>query len=100
MSDRRWTLFANERPETELRFRNIFDHPRGVAFSDPSRPVIEVSAIADIDGDYMGWVEPQTGRLTMVQHQRIFDVQFPYGPSAAEAAGQGHAVRVRIEVAS
>lgn len=34
----------------------------------------------------------------MVQHARIFNVQFPGGYQAEVAAGRGEAVRVRIEL--
>lgn len=58
----------------------------------------------DPDGDYMGWLDsqPSAGQdhtdPHMIQHHRIFNVQFPYGHEAEVQAGRGTALRLRIEV--
>lgn len=62
---------------------------------------VPVTLISDVKGDYRGWVSHNASDMkkspTMVQHKKIFNVQFPSGAEAAEQAGRGRVVLLRIE---
>lgn len=52
----------------------------------------------DPDGEYRGWIVPDSdGTPVMVQHAKIYPIQFAYGPEAEEKKGRGRTVRLRIE---
>lgn len=80
-----WVCFGSPR---DLRLRG---HVAGVP----------VRLVEDPGGDYRGWL-PRADRLprppVMVQHRRVFEVQFPDGSAAEAAAGRGEVVRLRVEV--
>ncbi|MEB3033574.1 hypothetical protein KV113_18625 [Mycolicibacter sp. MYC340] len=58
----------------------------------------KVTVIEEPSGEYRGWV--YTGREAdppiMIEHARIFDMQFPYGAAAAIGAGEGSAVPLSV----
>lgn len=58
--------------------------------------VVPVVARLDSRGEYAGWVETGSGELSMVQHRRVFDIQFPYGYRVEQDAGMGCRVRLSI----
>ena len=56
-----------------------------------------IELVADPDGEYIGWLDAEgkhEGRVYMVQHEKVFNIQFAYGYKAEEAAGKGLAVRL------
>ena len=61
---------------------------------------VPIRLIEDPEGIYLGWLpnNPEETDPLFVQHQRIFNISFPYGYQAEEQAGRGKAVRLRIEL--
>jgi hypothetical protein len=57
----------------------------------------------DPSGGYLGWLPTETefrrvtGEPIMIQHRKIFNIQFPDGYKAEEEVGHGHAIPLRIE---
>lgn len=61
-------------------------------------PIAPVRVTEDLDGEYYGWVTPRQPMPIMIQHSFIgFSMQFPDGPYAAQEAGQGRIVALRVE---
>jgi hypothetical protein len=63
-------------------------------------PPVPVTVAEDPEGDYMGWIAtgedpPEPG---LIQHHRIFNIQFPDGYQAEVTHGRGEAVRLSITV--
>jgi hypothetical protein len=93
---RSWRTFCNDYgPESLTQYRHFGDR-RTVRFTGGTAPIIEVDLIEDVDGELMGWEAAGAEGLRMVQHHRIFNMQFPAGYLASEAAGDGRAVRLRL----
>lgn len=91
---RQWDMWAHHYPGSPTPFQHINRHPRVTAlYSDEE--IVEVRLIEDPEGAYMGWVETGEEGIDLVEHYRIFEIQFPYGHKAEEEAGKGRAVRVR-----
>lgn len=66
-------------------------------------PPVPVTVTEDDDGDYMGWIDfkgDEPREPALIQHHRIFEVQFPYGSKAEVEHGRGEAVRLRISAVS
>ena len=80
------------------RWRHIYPSAVAVRMCDPDAPVWKVKATVDPKGIYWGWWVPDRAWISMIQPTKdLLGMCFPYGLSAAEEAGQGHRVRVRIE---
>lgn len=54
-------------------------------------PVL-VELVADPEGQLMGWLDADGGGPVMVQHPRVFNIQFAYGYRIEEEHGKGLAV--------
>lgn len=93
---RTWDMFAAVHPDG--RWYALYDHPRAVEMhAGPGVPPIPVTLVEDDNGDHMGWVAAnEPDRLIMVQHVRLFNMQFPYGHRAEVESGRGTAHRVTI----
>ena len=63
-------------------------------------PPVPVTVTEDPEGDYMGWIaaNDKAEEPVMIQHHRIFNIQFPYGYKPEEEHGRGKAVRLTITV--
>ncbi|MDO8944027.1 MAG: hypothetical protein Q7U75_12640 [Desulfobacterales bacterium] len=60
---------------------------------------VPVELVADPGGEYLGWLDAggrHGGRVCMVQHRKVFNIQFPYGYEAAEERGEGLAVGLSV----
>jgi hypothetical protein len=58
---------------------------------------IPVLVTMDDEGDYLGWIEAGKSEPDLIQHRKIFNIQFPYGYQAEVEAGRGEVVGLRIE---
>jgi hypothetical protein len=60
---------------------------------------VPIRLVEDPEGIYFGWLDAQEDEPDplFVQHERIFEISFPYGSKAEEDAGHGKKVRLRIE---
>lgn len=66
-----------------------------------AEPVL-VEVIEDPEGTHLGWIDRDDevegdDTPVMIQHHRIYDIQFPYGSKAAEEYGKGRTVRLTIK---
>lgn len=61
-----------------------------------SEPVA-VIVTEDPEADHLGWIGTEDTAPNMIQHKRIFEIQFPYGSKAEVERGRGRVVPVRIE---
>lgn len=95
---REWSAFSEERNGT---FVTIEKWVEAMLFSGvPQERIVKVRLIEDPAGDFAGWLDAnENGEICMVQHKRVFPIQFPYGVQAAEENGDGKAVSLRIEIA-
>lgn len=97
-----WRQFSQQRqhPTMGTQFTPVVEHERALRMYGISEAdQVTVNLIEDADGEYRGFIDKTSpDRLIMVQHKRIFPMQFPYG---VERIGeQGEVVPIRIEVAS
>lgn len=61
-------------------------------------PIVDVTVTEDPDGAYWAWSAEGRPHLSHIYPNRtLLGMCFPYGLDAAEEAGDGRAVRVRIE---
>lgn len=87
-------------------------HGDGAAFSSVNLTISEnqlafagldtrITVTEDATGDHLGWIDAghQDDPPTMIQHQKIFDISFPYGSQAAVEAGRGRIVRLSVAAA-
>lgn len=97
---REWTAFSEIR--TDGKFITVEKWEEAMLFSGvPKSKIVTVRLIEDADGEYMGWLDADdNGEISMVRHQRVFPIQFPYGVSAAVEIGDGVPVTLRIEAIS
>lgn len=58
---------------------------------------VAVTVTEDPEADYLGWIGTEDTAPNMIQHKRIFEIQFPYGSKAEVERGRGRVVPVRIE---
>lgn len=100
-----WKMWAGTRvgPDQITYFCRLGASPREARFRGVTDP-IEVLVTEEAEGPYWGWlgVSPLTERPSeypsMIQEREVlFRVGFPYGYQAAEDAGRGRHVRLRIE---
>jgi hypothetical protein len=96
---REWTAFSENRADG--KFITIEKWEEAMLFSGvPKSRIVTVRLIEDPAGDYMGWLDTNDkGEICMVQHKRVFPIQFAYGVEAAVENGDGVPVSLRIEVA-
>ena len=67
-----------------------------MSYGDEPTPI---ELIVDPEGEYLGWLDSEgrhDARVYMVQHEKVFNIQFPYGYKLAEEKGEGIAVPLRV----
>jgi len=86
-------------PRGEKLYVHIYPHVRALAMSGVApENILTLQVIEDPEGEYMGWLPAdKPGEITMIQVDRLFNMQFPYGQKASEEAGQGKGIRIRLE---
>lgn len=100
--NRRWDVYAGQRDGVHgLVYADFSTDPRGVRMHGHA-DVHAVTLVEDADGDLLGWVsyaDLAAGRdqVVMVQHHRVFEVQFPGGSHRDVNTGRGEVVRLRAE---
>lgn len=97
---RRWNVFAGRREGPEgPEFCDFYPDEQMVRMYG-HREVHEVTLVEDRDGDLLGWLDADQARnpgIEMVQHHKVFEVQFAYGSRAEVEEGRGEVVRLRAE---
>ncbi len=58
---------------------------------------IPVRLVEDPNGEYLTWLPSNSDIPRMTLYAKIFNIQFPYGYETEEQAGNGKAIRVRVE---
>lgn len=97
---RRWDLLAGLREGPDGPEFCDFHPEEWFVRAYGHRDVHEVTLVEDPDGDLRGWVDADQERdpgVVMVQHHRVFEVQFTYGSAAEVEAGKGEVVPLRVE---
>jgi len=98
---REWDVFAEETGDPALPFNTITDWEEVLAMSGvPQAKRISARLIEDPEGDLRGWVPTGKTMVEMVQHHRVFPIQFTYGVEAELERGNGEVVPLRIEKVS
>ena len=88
------TYYCRTNPEKDKFWgicESAFTYKMSYILDEPT--LIEL--IVDPEGEYLGWLDSDArhdGRVYMVQHKKVFDIQFPYGYKIAEENGEGIAV--------
>lgn len=90
---RTWKMFALFRDNGEPF--NVYPHEGAVRMCG-GEPV-PVTVIEDPAGDQLGWLDTDATVPVMIQHKRIFDIQFAYGSRAEVEVGHGSIVPLRVE---
>lgn len=94
---REWQSFAEERTDGS-GFLTIEPWIQAVHMSGvPKEQIVTVKLIEDPAGDFRGWLAAGENHVVMVQHKRIFPIQFAYGVEAAVEKGDGVPVKLRVE---
>ena len=100
--NRRWDVYAGQRDGVHGRhYADFSTDPRGVRMHGHD-DVHAVTLVEDPDGELLGWVsyaDLAEGRnqVVMVQHHRVFEIQFPGGSRLDVDAGRGEVVTLRAE---
>lgn len=95
-----WDLWAHR--GTDERFYHVGER-WWVKLHGLDLPVVPVRVTPDPNGGYWGWLDvakPAVAQQVpkMIQpHLGLLSVCFPYGLKAAEEAGQGQRIQLRIE---
>lgn len=71
------------------------------ACHDADEPAEIVELVADPEGDFLGWLDVEEGNSVpvLVQHRKVFPIQFTYGVQAEVDAGRGIAVGLTLRPA-
>lgn len=98
-----WTMFGYPSPDREDTWYALGDE-RYVRMHGCAEPV-PVEVIESSDGTHLGWIDAEDelegdDTPVMIQHEKIFNIQFPYGWQAEAKHGRGRAVRLTIKEAS
>lgn len=94
---RTWEMLAHD-AEDITRITDITQWVQALRMSGvPENEIIRIRLIEDPEGDFRGWLATGEDMLSMVQHKRIFNIQFPYSSEAAVEQGEGVIVPVRVE---
>jgi hypothetical protein len=95
---REWKAFAEETNDPKLPFNTITDWEEVLAMSGV-RPENRVSVrlVEDPEGELRGWIDKGADHPVMIQHKKIFPVQFAYGVDAEVERGNGEVVALRVE---
>lgn len=92
--NRTWDMFALAYEKGISGFYGIGDyHYTQMHGGTP----IPVTVTEDPEGDMLGWIASDETVPTMIQHRRVFEIQFPYGSKVSADAGHGHVVHLRVE---
>ena len=95
---RSWDMWALARAKGDSpAFYGIGSHRR-YAEMHGGAPV-PVIVTEDPDGDMLGWIEAGNDTPVMIQHRRIFEIQFPGGSKAKVERNHGVVVPLRVEAA-
>ena len=94
-----WPGFAHDYGvDAVTRWMHVQKDERTTRHYSPDRPIVPVNIVEDLEGDYLGWLPSgHADQVRLVQHHRLFNMQFPYGYEAEADAGKGEAIRVRID---
>jgi hypothetical protein len=63
------------------------------------QPIVPVEVAESEDGKFLGWIATGDGTPRMIQPDRLFEMQFPYGSRAEEERGKGRVVRLSVSQA-
>lgn len=95
---RQWDAFAEETGDPKSPFLTICDWEQVLDMSGvPESKRVSIKLIEDQGGDLLGWIYAGTENVVMVQHKRVFSIQFAYGVDAEIERGNGQAVALRAE---
>lgn len=95
---REWDVFAEETGDPKLPFNSITNWQEALAMSGvPASKMVTARLIEDAEGDLRGWIDTGETEIVMVQHKKIFPIQFAYGVEAEVEHGKGEVVSLRIE---
>lgn len=97
-----WTMFGY--PTDRVGTWYALGDERYVRLHGCANPV-PVEVIEDPEGTHLGWIDADDERAgddtpEMIQHHKIFGIQFPYGYEEEEKAGRGRAIRLTVREAS
>lgn len=100
---KRWEMFGYPAPDREDTWYALGDN-QYVRMHGCAVPV-PVELIEDPEGTHLGWIDAEDelegdDTPVMIQHHRIFNIQFPYGYEEEEKRGRGRSVRLTIRKAS
>lgn len=100
-SRRSWSTYCHDYGagvDRELRFRNFGDI-RAVRAYGHDELLAEVTLVEDPKGLLLGWMSNDHDYPVMVQHHRLFNMQFPSGYEAEVERGGGTVVRLSAATA-
>ena len=89
---RSWQMFALFRDNGEPH--SVYEYEQAVRMCG-GEPV-PVTVIEDPAGDQLGWLDAGATVPVMIQHKRIFDIQFAYGSQAEIERGRGATIALRV----
>lgn len=96
---RQWEMWGHELKTHDgkgFEYHHCSPDRRWVEMHRLSEPVVPVVVSESPSGNFLGWIETGTDVPTMIWHERIFDICFPYGSKAEVEAGHGRVVRLEL----
>ena len=97
MKNRQWKMWGHE---VQAHGGGVEYHhcgeKRWVELHGLSEPVVPVIVTESDKGKWLGWIETGETVPTMIWHDRIFEICFPYGSAIEVKAGKGEVVRLEI----
>lgn len=97
-----WILYgtknnAQRTPNNNEYFRYIYPTPNLVRMCGAKPEEIQKIVFQEDNmGEYTGWLKPGNPTPSMIQLNRIFPIQFPYGIEKEIAKGNGNPVKLKI----
>ncbi|KMV15921.1 hypothetical protein ACT17_22760 [Mycolicibacterium conceptionense] len=93
-----WTGRAHQPQPGRFVDTRIDAHPAVAEFGGLEA---HVTVTENAGGEYLGWVDAgcEDDPPVMIQHEKIFEISFPYGSAAEVRAGRGSIVRLSVTAA-
>lgn len=96
---RTWKMWGHEIKSHDgkgLEYHHCSPDRKWVEMHGLDDPVVPVVVTESEAGKWLGWIEKGMDFPTMIWHEKVFEICFPYGSAIEVKKGRGNVVRLEI----